>query len=98
MGVVAAIAAHFIAIGNFSLGWITLLFVGSAMRSVPQPDLIGIAYLAIVTYTSLGYGDMVPHGAMRLFAGTEVLSGVILTAWTASFTLLEMHRYWGKPV
>ena len=35
MGVVAAIAAHFIAIGNFSLGWITLLFVGSATRSVP---------------------------------------------------------------
>ena len=71
MGVVAAIAAHFIAIGNFSLGWITLLFVGSATRSVPQPNLIDITYLVIVTYTSLGYGDTVPHGTMRLFVGKK---------------------------
>ena len=98
MGVVAAIAAHLIEIGIFSLGWIALLFFGFGTLSVPQPDLIDITYLSIVTYTSLGYGDIVPHGAMRLFAGIEVLSGVVLTAWTASFTFFEMHRYWGKPV
>ncbi|MGC6463364.1 MAG: ion channel [Pirellulaceae bacterium] len=37
----------------------------------PQPNLIDITYLVIVTYTSLGYGDMVPHGAMRLFVGKK---------------------------
>jgi hypothetical protein len=98
LGVLAAIAAHLIEIGIFSLGWIFLLQFGFGTLSVPDPDVVDISYLSIVTYTSLGYGDIVPQGAIRLYAGIEVLSGVVLTAWTASFTFFEMHRYWGRPI
>ncbi|MBI3157447.1 MAG: two pore domain potassium channel family protein [Burkholderiales bacterium] len=51
------------------------------------------------TYTSLGYGDFTPEGPIRALAGVEALNGLLLIAWTASFTYLEMERYWkaGTP-
>ena len=44
---------------------------------------------SLVTYTSLGYGDIAPLGPARLLAGIESL-----IAWSASFTYLEMQRHW----
>jgi len=46
------------------------------------------------TYTSLGLGDIRPVGVLRLLAGTETLTGLILIAWSASFTYLAMSRFW----
>ena len=53
-----------------------------------------ILYFSLTTYTSLGYGDIVPLGPSRLLAGVEALVGLVLIAWTASFTYFEMRRYW----
>jgi hypothetical protein len=30
----------------------------------------------------------------RLISGTEALTGLVMIAWTASFTYLLMERYW----
>ncbi len=53
-------------------------------------------YFSIVTYTSLGYGDLTPIGRMRLLAGIEALTGIILVAWTSSHLFLMMQRYWER--
>ena len=53
-------------------------------------------YFSVVTYTSLGLGDMVPHGAIRILMGTEALLGLGLITWTASFAFLEMQRDWAE--
>jgi hypothetical protein len=29
-------------------------------------------------------------------AGTEALTGFLLISWSASFTFLEMQRFWGR--
>jgi hypothetical protein len=47
-----------------------------------------------VCYTTLGLGDVVPTGAVRFLAGVEALSGFVLITWSASFTFLEMERFW----
>ena len=52
-------------------------------------------YFFTHTYTSLGLGDVWQLGPMRLIAGVEVLNGLILIGWTASFTFLTMQRFWG---
>nr|MCU0970060.1 potassium channel family protein [Rubrivivax sp.] len=52
-------------------------------------------YLSAETYTSLGFGDVAPIGPVRLLAGVEALNGLLLIAWTASFTYLSMERFWG---
>jgi hypothetical protein len=31
---------------------------------------------------------------MRLIAGVESLNGLVLIGWSASFTYLEMARFW----
>ena len=53
-----------------------------------------VLYFSFSTYTSLGYGDIVALGDSRLLAGIESLIGLLLIAWTASFTYLEMREHW----
>ena len=52
-------------------------------------------YFSIASYTTLGIGDIVPVGDIRLVTGVEALNGLVLIAWSASFTYLAMERRWG---
>ena len=54
--------------------------------------VLDCAYFSFVNYTSLGYGDIVPVGHIRFTAGSEALTGLVLIAWTASFTYLQMQQ------
>lgn len=51
-------------------------------------------YFSSETYTTLGMGDIYPSGSLRMVTGTEALTGLLMLSWTASFTYLEMRRYW----
>jgi hypothetical protein len=51
-------------------------------------------YLSAMTFTTVGFGDISPVGPVRFLAGTEALTGFVLIGWTASFTYLEMERFW----
>ena len=47
-----------------------------------------------ITYTTVGFGDVVPVGPIRFLSGMEALTGFVMIGWTASFTYLEMERFW----
>nr|WP_276591783.1 ion channel [Sphingomicrobium nitratireducens] len=51
-------------------------------------------YFSMSAYTTLGIGDILPHGPIRIVAGVEALNGLVLIAWSASFTYLMMERFW----
>jgi hypothetical protein len=51
-------------------------------------------YFSGETFTSLGYGDVVPHQALRLLAGMEALNGLLLIGWSASYAYIAMERFW----
>ncbi len=53
-------------------------------------------YFSLVTYTTVGYGDIVPVGHMRFLTAVEALGGIVLVAWSAAYTFLKMHRLWGQ--
>ena len=57
-------------------------------------SLSATVYFSAETYTSLGYGDVVPTGDLRLLAGVEALNGLLLIGWSASYTYIAMERYW----
>jgi voltage-gated potassium channel Kch len=57
-------------------------------------SLSASVYFSAETYTSLGYGDIVPTGDLRLLAGIEALNGLLLIGWSASYTYLAMERFW----
>ena len=57
-------------------------------------DAMDYFYFSAESFTSLGMGDIYPLGDLRLISGVEVLNGLLLIAWSASFTYLIMERFW----
>ena len=94
LAVLAALGAHFLEVVAFAFGWKLLLALGEARLSIGEPSAAQLVYFSSATYTSLGYGDIVPLGDAGLLAGCEALTGLVLIAWTASFTYFEMRAYW----
>jgi hypothetical protein len=62
-----------------------------------QPGWLDHIYFSFTTYTTVGYGDIFPVGPIRFIAATEALNGWVLLGWSASFTFLEMQRFWHDP-
>jgi hypothetical protein len=56
--------------------------------------LLDCVYLSFITFTTVGYGDLVAHGYLRYLTGIEALTGLILITWSASFMFLEMQKDW----
>jgi hypothetical protein len=56
--------------------------------------LLDAVYFSAVCFSTLGLGDIVPVGAIRFLVGTEALSGFVLITWSASFTFMEMEKFW----
>ena len=51
-------------------------------------------YFSAETFTSLGFGDILPAGPVRMVAGAEALNGLLLIGWSASYAYLAMERFW----
>jgi hypothetical protein len=66
---------------------------GSLLADHPI-ELFDAVYYSAVCFTTLGLGDLAPVGAVRFMTGTEALTGFVLIAWSASFTFVEMERFW----
>lgn len=94
--ILAAFAAHVLQIALYGLGFYLLVHHGGAGALVGAGDasLGNCLYFSAQSYTSLGFGDLSPTGPVRLLAGVEALNGLLMIAWTASFTYLAMERFW----
>ncbi len=96
VAVLLALVAHLLEVLVFAAGW-ALLLRGTV--PVLEPSPLGFSdtlYFSLISYTSLGYGDIVPLGDARILAGVQSLVGLVLIAWTASFTFFEMRRHWSE--
>jgi hypothetical protein len=51
-------------------------------------------YFSAITYSTVGFGEIWPVGPIRFLTGIESLAGLLLIAWSASFTYLEMEKAW----
>jgi hypothetical protein len=71
-----------------------LLVRAGGFGELGRISFAGALYFSAETYTSLGYGDVVPTGDLRLVAGVEALNGLLLIGWSASYTYIAMERFW----
>ena len=95
--ILGALVAHVIEVWVFGLGYFALIGqkeYGWFEGIVLEPTLGDCGYYSFVTYTTLGFGDMIPHGPIRFLTGMEALTGLLLITWTASFMFLQMQRFW----
>jgi hypothetical protein len=93
---IGALASHLLQIGVFGLAYYLLrdhLDLGG-FGGTFDDSLFSFLYFSSETYTTLGFGDIYPTGALRMICGIESLVGLLMVSWTASFTYLEMRRYW----
>jgi hypothetical protein len=74
----------------------TLLLSSASFGAVAGigSDLLDQVYLSAVTFTTVGAADAHVSGPIRFLFGTEALAGLLLITWSASFTFLEMERFW----
>ena len=96
--VLVAFLAHLAEIFLYALGMYCLVRYAD-VGSLGEParfSLVNAMYFSAETYTSVGYGDVVPVGHVRLLAGIEALNGLVLIGWTASYTYIAMERFWGS--
>lgn len=94
--VFAAFAAHTIEVWVYAIAYyvfVDLLHLGQFSGNI-EPDLLDFLYFSVVVYTSLGFGDILPIGHVRLLAGVEALAGLLMIGWSASFTYLAMEKFW----
>ena len=94
----AQLGLHILAIWAFALTAFALIrWLGfGAIVPVPAGGFLDYVYVSAITYTTVGFGDFVPVGPVRFLAGMEALTGFVLITWSASFTFLEMQRYWDR--
>jgi hypothetical protein len=87
---------HMVQIWMFGVAWWGLLqmqgtghIVGAGV--IRWHDAL---FMSVLAFTSLGFDNLAPVGAIRILAGTEALTGFVLVTWSASFAFLQMGRHW----
>lgn len=89
---------HIVAIWGFGIcAWLLVDIKGiGRVAGYEAMSFLDYIFMSAVTYTTLGYGDMIPLGPIRFLYGTQALVGFVLITWSASFAFLEMQRNWNK--
>ncbi len=89
-------ALHVAEIWLFGLAyWALIHHAGiGGISGMTDTGLLEAVYLSATTYSTVGFGDVAPEGAIRFLAGTEALIGLMMITWSASFTYLVMSRRW----
>ena len=94
--VLGALILHIAEIWIFGAAyWLCLALPGAGgITGAPESGLLDTVYLSAMTFSTVGFGDVAPHGAIRFIAGTEAVLGLFVIAWSATFTYYEMSRNW----
>ena|SRR5690554_2869242 len=95
-GVVGALFAHSVEVWVFATGYYWQLKSPQfgTMTGEFDGSFLDCVYFSFTTYSTLGFGDIEPHGLIRFLTGIESLTGLVLITWSASFLFLKMQKYW----
>ncbi|MDZ7642842.1 MAG: potassium channel family protein [Woeseiaceae bacterium] len=94
--ILGLLAAHIVEIWVFGAGYYVLLSFGDhgTLTGNGAMSLLDCVYYSATVFTTLGFGDIVPSGALRFMTGTEAIAGLTIITWSASYTFLVMNRTW----
>ena len=92
--------AHILEIIIFALGYLLIQNgIGwGHISGIDEGGFLDFIYYSSVVYTTVGFGDLVPVGMIRILTAAEGLSGLSMITWSASFTFLAMQRFWPHPL
>jgi hypothetical protein len=93
--VLAVLLAHLVEVALYGGAYATgdrVLGIGD-LEGAPVSTALDYFYFSIVSYTSLGIGDIFPSAHLRFIAGVEALNGLLLIAWSGSFIYIAMRIF-----
>lgn len=73
-----------------ALAWALVYLYHPALTTLP--DLQSALYFSMVTFATLGYGDVVLTGDWRILASLEGANGVIVLGWTTALIFYVVQR------
>lgn len=81
--------------------YIWLWAITYKLLNIPEfKTLEDAVYFSTVTFTTLGYGDIVLHDKWRVLSGIEAANGVVLLGWSTAFLFEIMQllypRRWSR--
>lgn len=86
--------AHLVEIAIYAvLIWFATVFL--ELGSFSQDGVHGAQQyfaLAAESYTSFGYGDIIPTGWLRVIVGFAPINGLMLLAWSGAFLYSAIHQ------
>jgi hypothetical protein len=93
--VLCCFLAHTIEVWLYaSVYWLAHLMGIGSLKGEVQGHFDDFLYFSATAYSTLGFGDVYPTGAIRLVSGIEGINGLFLIAWSTSFTYFVMDRLW----
>jgi len=83
----------FVVLGLVAIHSVEIWLYGAAFWAIGAvKDFETALYFSTVTFTTLGYGDVVLEGNWRLFGAIEAGNGLILFGWSTAFLLSLTSR------
>mgnify|MGYP001086781985 CR=1 FL=1 len=101
--VLILLSIHIVQVLVYALAHFVIeVMFGDRIGSLALADgsLVERIYFSAVVFSTLGFGDIVPVGPIRLLVAIESINGLMLIAWSATltYTMLELeHDGWFKP-
>lgn len=88
--------AHIAETSIFALGYRTMQVYAELghIAGLNENNLFEFIYFSSVVFTTVGFGDLIPIGPIRVLTAAEGLVGLAMITWSASFTFLAMQRLW----
>ena len=98
IGKAALVSGHitwmFVAIVIEAWLWALLYLYNPLIETLP--DLETAFYFSMVTYTTLGYGDVVLTSNWRTLASIQAANGVIIFGWTTALIFVFIQRVYDR--
>lgn len=96
VGVFWTLLAHVIEIWVFAVAYFLMHHADGwgHLEGNFDGSLLACSYFSFTTFSTLGFGDIEPVGALRYLTGIEALTGLVLITWSASFLFIEMQKHW----
>ena len=94
--VMTCLMLHVMEIALYATGFLTAdrWFAVGQFNDESHLDVMAYFYYSAITYTAVGYGDILPSGDIRLLAVAESLNGLLLIGWSGAYTFIAMQKLW----
>ncbi|MEO1247825.1 MAG: potassium channel family protein [Pseudomonadota bacterium] len=96
--ILSLLALHVVEIWIFGFAYFTLLQdpAFGSIEGLEALTLVDSVYYSAMVFTTVGFGDLYPTGAVRVMTAMEGITGLTMITWSASYTFVEMSKVWNE--